>query len=61
MVLGRADDEHARTVVDTVAKAVPSVPVCWWSITDLLDVAARQPELADWAESMAGRYVPDPA
>ncbi|MBW0105645.1 hypothetical protein [Pseudonocardia sp. KRD291] len=61
VVLGRADDDRARSVVQAVAAAVPSVPVRYWSITGLLDVAAEHPDLSDWAESMAGRYVPDPA
>ncbi|RZT84649.1 hypothetical protein EV383_1500 [Pseudonocardia sediminis] len=61
VVLGRADDDRARNVVHTVDAAVPSVTVGYWSITGLLDVAAKHPDLSDWAESMAGRYVPDPA
>lgn len=57
VVLTRDDDERARVVTVAVAAAVPSVPVQWWSLVELLDSAAARPELPAWAENVAGRYV----
>lgn len=59
VVLGRRDDQRARRVVEQVGRSLTSaVPVAYWSHEQFLDAAARQPELADWAEAMWYRYVP---
>lgn len=57
-VLARADDTSASNAVRVIAKRVPESEVVGWSHAELLDAAARQPFLAEWADQMRRRYLP---
>lgn len=64
VVLARGADTTARDVVKAVNEAV-TIPVQFWPLKRLLDAAAGEPTLTDWAARMASRYLgviePEPA
>jgi hypothetical protein len=57
VVLSRDDDRTARDVVDTVGVASPSIATAWWGHRQFLEAAGRHGKLADWADSVAARYL----
>jgi hypothetical protein len=59
VVLCRDDDAAARRVVDLLAGAQATVPVGVWPLGAVLDAAARQDDLADWADAVRARYLID--
>lgn len=61
VVLCREDDSTARKIADAVGDAQKAVPVALWSLARLLEVAGRHAELAEWADAVHARYLPDDA
>ena len=59
VVLARADDSSARRVTDRFAKLDLPTATDLWTHTAFLDAAGHQPALADWAERMQTRYLPE--
>ncbi len=59
VVLCRDDDAAARAVVDLLTGAQAAVPVAVWPLGAVLDAAARQQDLADWADAVRARYLID--
>ena len=59
VVLCRDNDATAQKVVDLLRSAQSTVPVMLWGLGSFLDAAARRPELADWADTVHARYLPD--
>lgn len=59
VVLGRADDEKARLVVDRFGGLDLPVATAYWSHDEFCDAAAAAGSLAAWAKDLRRRYVLD--
>ncbi|MGO4341524.1 PGN_0703 family putative restriction endonuclease [Pedococcus sp. 2YAF34] len=57
VVLGRGDDKSARAVVNKITEYRPSTPVAFWSHENFPQACSREPELAEWSQSLKRRYV----
>ena len=57
VVLSRDDDATAASVVRLVRRAQAGVPVQHWGLRRFTDAAARQTDLAAWANRLRARYL----
>ena len=58
-VLGRADDDRARSIVDRFGELDLPLATAYWSHDEFCNAAAAIGSLADWAKDLRRRYVLD--